>query len=373
MKTWIDENTGRRIRQLTEHPEGAGVPYFRCPRNLPDGRIVISMPHDTGHLAALEVASGDIQPIAHARGVLIRWRERDGCAWYFDRETREVRQRGLLDDAVQVVGRLDPDVPGDVIDITCDGRTLIGAVCTGEELACALTGNDYKALWRYMYRQRHGSLWTYDLVDHRYRVILELDGYQPVHVDSSPVDPGLFKFAQDGVAIYEQRAFAMRVDGSAWRPIRPQEPGEWVHHEFWWPGGQRIGYKYLDRRQDPTTHRLPWGEYAPVPLHLGIAELSGREIYRSDPLDHYQSHLNVSPDGRVIIGEGTHDHSFVSAAAFDMASTRIDLHALATVHTPYVPAAGQAVESGVTLDGRWVVYNDHCDGRRQVCSVELTW
>ena len=37
MKTWIDENTGRRIRQLTDFPEGASLPYFRCPRHLPDG------------------------------------------------------------------------------------------------------------------------------------------------------------------------------------------------------------------------------------------------------------------------------------------------------------------------------------------------
>lgn len=371
MKTWIDENTGRRIRQLTDFPDGASLPYFRCPRNLPDGRVVISGKHAAGHQFALDVATGDLQPIVHPRGHLLRWREDDGMAWYYDAETREVLRRGLLEDNPRVIGRLDPEVPGHVDDITCDGRTLLGAVTDSEEVECGLTGNDYRTLWRFIYRKRRGILWTYDLLENRYTVVWEMADYTPVHIDASPVDPGLFKFAQDGVSIYEQRAFAARVDGTALRPIRPQASGEWVHHEFWWPGAQFIGYKYLDRRNDPTTHLLPWGEYAPVPLHLGIADLSGREVYCSDPLNHYQSHLNVSPDGRIITGEGTHDHSFVSAAAFEMASTKVDFQALATIHTPYVPAAGQVVECGVTLDGRWVPYNDQIDGRRQVCAVEL--
>ncbi|MHB0934984.1 MAG: hypothetical protein ACYDCO_05585 [Armatimonadota bacterium] len=372
MKTWIDNNTGRRIRQLTDFPDGASVPYFRCPRNLPDGRIVISGKHETGHQFALDVASGDLQPIQQGRGSLIRWREHDGQAWYFDNETREVLQRGILGDDLQVVGRLDPEVPGNVEDITCDGRTLIGAIYDSEAMEGGLTSDDYRVFWRFIYRRRRGSIWTYDLIENRYAVVLEMTDYAPTHIDASPVDPGLFKFAQDGVAIFEQRAFAMRTDGTAYRKIRPQECGEWVHHEFWWPGAQFIAYKYLDRRQDTTTHLRPWGEYAPVPLHLGIADLSGREVYCSDPLDHYQSHLNVSPDGRYITGEGTHNHSFVSVAPFDMASTKVTFQALATIHTPYVPAAGQVVECGVTMDGRWVPYNDQIDGRRQVCAVELS-
>ena len=29
LPTWIDENTGRRVWQVTNNPEGAGVGYFR--------------------------------------------------------------------------------------------------------------------------------------------------------------------------------------------------------------------------------------------------------------------------------------------------------------------------------------------------------
>jgi hypothetical protein len=372
MQSWIDEHTGRQVRQLTAYTEGASVPYFRLPRNFPDGRVMVYGKHDSGNLAALDSETGDIQFIADGRGSMVRWRESDGCAWYYDKDTREVLQRIVPDGDSRVVGHLDPSVAGDVHDITCDWRTLIGANCECEPSEIAgIFSDDYRGLWRWIYRQRSAVMWSYDLVENRYTEILQMLGYNPTHVDASPVDPTLIKFALDGVAIFDQRIHAMRIDGTEWRQIRPQQPGEWVHHEFWWPGAQQIGYKYLDRRGDATVHLQPWGEYAPHPLHLGIANLAGEEIYCSDPLDHYQSHLNVSPDARFVTGEGTHNHSFVSVAAFDMASTRIDFQPMATIHTQYVPSAAQGVETCVTQDARWVVFNDTVEGTRQVCAVEL--
>ena len=372
MHTWIDEQTGRRIRQLTAMPEGARVPYFRMPRHLPDGRILVGDKQGQGAMAAVDVESGDIRLIPPQRGSLVKWRERDGRAWYYDKETREVLERTFPDGEGTVIGRLDASVQGDVHDITCDGRTLIGADCQCEPTDMGgLSSGDYRLLWRWIYRKRSTVVWSYDLIENRYTELLQIPDYNLTHADTSPEDPGFFKFAQDGVAIYDQRAFAMNVDGTGWRKIRPQEPGEWVHHEFWWPGAQYIGYKYLDRRGDDTTHLLPWGEYAPRPLHLGIANLAGDEVYLSDPLDHYQSHLNVSPDGRFVTGEGTHDHSIVSVAPFAMASTKIDFHPMATIHTPYVPAAAQGVETCVTKDARWVVFNDTVDGVIQVCATAL--
>ena len=372
MHTWTDENTGREVRQLTTYPEGARVPYFRLPRNFPDGRILVNGTHETGSTAALDVDSGDIQLIPQERGAPIKWRESDGCAWFYDAETREVLERMLPDGEGKVVGRLDPEVAGDVSEITCDGRTLIGAKCECEPSSIdGLFAGDYRHMWRWIYRQRSAVIWAYDLLENHFAEIVQMPEYNPQHIDASPVDPGLFKYAQDGLAAFDQRIWAVRTDGSEWRMIRPQAPGEWVHHEFWWPGAQLIGYKYVDRRDDATIHLLPWGEYAPRPLHLGIANLAGEEVYFSDPLDHYQSHLHVSPDAQFVTGEGTHNHSFASVAPFDMGSTKIAFQAMATIHTPYVPSSAQGVETGVTRDSRWVVFNDTVDGQMQVCATRL--
>jgi len=372
MNTWVDEKTGRTVRQLTSQPGGARVPYFRQPRSLPDGRLLVHAKHERGSLLFVDPETGDAQPLASEPGQLIRFRETDGVGWFHSSDSRELCQMTLPDGAPTLLGTLPEGVEGGVSDITCDGRTLIGArsECEASDIEGLFSG-DYRGFWRWIYRKRSAVMWAHDLQEGTQTEIVRMPQYNPQHIDTSPVDPGLLKYAQDGLAVFDQRIHAVRVDGSDARPIRAQEPGEWVHHEFWWPGGELIGYKYMDRRGDATVHERPWGEFSPRPLQLGIANLSGVEVYCSDPLSHYHSHLNVSPDGATVTGEGTHDYSFVCAAPFSMAETRIDLQPLATIHTPYKPAAGQGVEAGVTRCGRFVVYNDTIDGQMQVCAVEL--
>lgn len=92
-------------------------------------------------------------------------------------------------------------------------------------------------------------------------------------------------------------------------------------------------------------------------------------MYLSDPLNHYHSHLFISRDAKWVIGDGTDDHSFVYIAPFSFDSTKVDFVPLATVHTPYVPFAGQGVDACITPDSRWMLYNDTVDGKKQVCAV----
>ena len=114
---------------------------------------------------------------------------------------------------------------------------------------------------------------------------------------------------------------------------------------------------------------LPWCEYAPVPTHFGLTALDGREVYLSDPLEHYHSHIFVSQDARWLCGEGTHDASHLSVARFCRKTTRVEFIPLATVHTPYVPFVGQNVNAGFSADARWLIYNDTIDGCVQVCAA----
>jgi hypothetical protein len=372
MLTHADETTGRLVRQLTTVSTGAQLAYFRLPRNLPDGRVLIHGAHEAGDLLALDPESGEAEPVTSPPGALLRLRESDGCAWFWQAEKRELWEKPLPAGEPRLVATVPVEVAGDVHDVTCDGRTLIGATCECEPSDIqGIFSGDYRQMWRWIYRRRSATLWAWDTVTGRQTMLHEMPEHNPQHVDCSPTDPGLLKFAQDGLAVLDQRIHAVRVDGSDYRPIRPQAPGEWVHHEFWWPGGELIGYKFMDRAGDATLHQQPWAEFALRPLQLGIANLRGEEIYRSDPLGHYHSHLNVSADGRYITGEGTHDYSFACLGSFDMKSTALRLEPYATVHTPYLPAAGQGVECHVSPDGRWLLYNDTVEGVKQVCAVKV--
>jgi hypothetical protein len=78
-----------------------------------------------------------------------------------------------------------------------------------------------------------------------------------------------------------------------------------------------------------------------------------------------------SPNGDMISGEGTLDHSFVYAAPFSWSDYKIDLQPMATIHTPFRLGAAQGVEAGFTADSRWVMYNDTIDGEFRVCAVKL--
>ncbi|MCC6484921.1 MAG: hypothetical protein IT209_08750 [Armatimonadetes bacterium] len=372
MKQWIDEHTGRKIRQLTDSPGGVSLDYFRLPRYLPNGLVMASGSDDPGDLWLLDAGSGDCQRRRLPIKRRLKLRERDGKLWYVGTAGRDVWEVTLPEGVPHRVTEVPAEITGHIVDITCDGESLI--IDLTEELGTARTvplTKDAGAFWRYIDRPRKGYLWSYDVANGTVTELARSQIYGFGHHDTSPADGHLVKFSPDYYDALCQRIWTARTDGSQLTRIRPQKAGEFVTHEFWWPDGKAIGYTYQDRRQDPALRELPWGEYAPVPSHFGVANLKGEEIYLSDPLNHYHSHLYVSADTKWSIGDGTEGHSFVYAAAFSLSSSRIEFQALATVHTPYVPFAGQGVDATITPDGRWMLYNDTLDGVKQVCAVAL--
>jgi len=380
MRKRVDENTGRQIRQITDLAEGCRVPYFKFRRHLPGGLILAWGNHSSGNLVALDPEGGDVQPIAGRFDKWLNLRESDGKAWFYhEQPNREIVAVDLPAGSQEVIGRIPEDAPGTPVVITCDGRTVIlneghidvtvtPSECSPDAPRPAL---DVEGFWYHFCTPRHGTLWSYNLDTHALIKLDENDRLLPFYEDPSPVDPTLFKYSWNHVGIYDQRIWTIRVDGSEKRMIRRQEKREWTHHEFWWPDGQYIGYKYLDRRNDPTIHEIPWGEYAPVPLHLCLANLEGVEIYKSDPLECYHSHISVSPDGTWVCGEGTDGHSFAYAAPFSISNTKVDFKPYATIHTPYVAVTAQGVETGFSADNKWLTFNDTIDGVMQVCAVEV--
>jgi len=375
MRRWMDENTKREVRQLTQLAGGCMVDYFRVPRRLPGGFVLAKGTHAHGNLLAINPADGDVWPIQGDFGTMLRLRESDGRAWFWRGNTeREIWAADLPVGSPELVAQLAPDAPGRPADVTCDGRHVILVDQHEEGAACVRlppTTLDADATWRWWKRPRHGAIWVYDVQNGSFCKVMETVGHCPSHVDASPTDPELFKCANDANNILHQRIWTMRVDGTDKRMIRAQEEGEWVCHEFWWPDGQHIAYKYMDRRGDPTVGSTPWCEYAPVPLRLGIANLDGAECYLSEPLNCFHSHIFVSPDERWVCGEGTQDPSLLWAAPFSMSSTRVDFAPLATIHTLYVPMSAQQVDAAFSADSRWLVYNDTVEGKKQVCAVEV--
>jgi hypothetical protein len=388
IRTFTDENTGREIRQLTDFEHGAHLGYFRFFRQLPGGRMLANAKHAAGNIILLDPQSGEVTRVPHKFSAL-KVRETDGHVWFMRTAADESHKKGdrrfarqlwsisLADAAAtepRLIASIPDDTPGEVEDITIDGRYVILRESHQDLTRYPIpTTKDVESINHYFSRPRRGAIWAYDVGAGRASKIFESEGHCPLHIDTSPADPVLIRFCRDMIETQGQRAWTVRVDGSELRKIRPQERGEMVTHEFWWADPNYIGYTYQDRRQDPTVLTHHWAEYALAPTRLGIADLQGREVYLSDPINCYHSHLYMSPDGRYVSGEGTHDHSFVYAAAFNWGSPKLDMVPLATIHTEYVPFRGQGVDCNFSADGKWLIYADKIGGAKvhQLYAVEV--
>lgn len=394
--TWIDENTGRRVWQVTNSPEGALIGYFRFYKHLPDGRMLIHLPGGKGRgqfggrMGAVDPATGDVEILEYP-GHYLKLRISDGQVWFLKRPAgfkmlesiaavdRDFWRRGPRDlwtanlpgGEAQFVAQLPEAVARQVSDITCDGSTLILEERHSEKVGSPVGSTEVEKMWAHFRRVRNGAIHAYDIASQTRRTLVETQDTTTFHVDTSPVDPTLVRYAHDMLECTGQRMFTVRTDGSELHPIRVQELGEMITHEFWWGDPNYIGYTYQDRRGDTTIHDLPWAEYAPVTTHLGVADLAGNEVFLSDPLNSYHSHLYVSRRGDLVCGEGTDDNSFVFAAPFAFENTKVDFSAMATIHTPYHPMSGQSVNSDFSADGKWLLFNDRIDGKMQVCRVQV--
>jgi len=378
---WDDPRTKRRVWQLTNFKNGARTGYFRMPRNVVDRTILI---HANGGLCTLDVVSDGpfcgVTPPGTSYLKLYRSAAGGRESLHGNPQARLWLQRGrevwftdLPGGEPELAARVPDDVPGAITDITCDGQTVM-LLEHQQDLTKypPPTTKSARRFWSFINRPRQGRLWAYHIPTRKATLLVETDGVAPSHVDCSPKDPGLVRYCLDMYDAYGQRIWTVRTDGSARKMIRPQERGEFITHEFWWSDADLIGYTCQDRRRDATIEKKPWGEYSPCPTRLGVASArDGKEVYLSEPLNCYHSHLFVSPDGTWVCGEGTDGHSFVYAAPFSFDNRRIEMTPYATIHTPYVPFRGQMVDAGFTEDSRWLVFTDTVDRRLQVCACTV--
>ncbi|MEO6906636.1 MAG: hypothetical protein ABI210_01985 [Abditibacteriaceae bacterium] len=392
LHSWVDGNTGRRVQQLTNEPNGAMLTYFRYFRHLPDGRMLIAIIGDRNmdgiHPAnatrpsdisgerfhsgagALNPASGELEYLNYPSHNM-KLRINDGRIWYLQRSSGELWTAQLPSGKPELVTHLPEEIASHIVDITCDGSTLILEEHISETPVSLANDLDTHELWLHFNRRRSGSLFTYDIATATRRKLFDTQDVSIFHIDTSPTDPTLIRYAHDMLECTGQRMFTVRTDGSQLHAIRPQEYGEMITHEFWWADPACIGFTYQDRRGDSTVQEIPLCEYAPVSTHLGIANLAGEQVYLSDALNSYHSHLNVSRRGDLVCGEGTDGNSFVFAAPFSWQSTKIDFAPMATIHTPYHPMKGQNVNADFSADSKWILFNDTIDGRLQVCRVQV--
>ncbi len=373
--SWTDEITGRQVTAVTND---AWIGYFRFPKHLPDGRILAPQWNQatrkhTG-LIAIDPETCAVELINQPLHSYLRTDPSNGKTWYLSgkRRQRELWEVILPYGTPRLIRQIPDSIPGEIVAITCDGKTLIFEERHNAEGAFPIpVTTSADDLWRYLTRPRCGAIHAYDTQADRVGRLVDMAHLSPSHSDPSPVDPTLLRYTQDTLECAGQRMFTVRTDGSEQRTFRKQEYGEMITHEFWWSDPNYVGYTYMDRRNDPSVHEFPWCEYAHRPTQLGICDLKGNEAYLSDPLNSYHAHLYMSPNGAVVCGEGTAWNNFICAGLFSWKTSKLDLKPLATIHTPWLPTRGSGTNCAFSNDGQWLFYNDTIDGQHRLCRVRV--
>jgi len=225
VRTFVDEQTGREVRQLTDFEHGAHLGYFRMFRQLPDGRMLAWARHEHGRAILIDPESGDLELLAQPPWSL-KLRESDGRNWYLrskdgehhhrhrghgkgngkhNGKRRRRQMKGMQLWHIDLPGgepvfdtAIPDDLPAGVADITIDGQCLILHERNEDlEQYPVPTTKDVTVMGHYFSRPRHGSIWAYDIATGNIKQLLTTEGLTPLHLDTSPIDPTLLRYAMD--------------------------------------------------------------------------------------------------------------------------------------------------------------------------------
>jgi oligogalacturonide lyase len=118
------------------------------------------------------------------------------------------------------------------------------------------------------------------------------------HTMVSPKNAGLVLYCHEGRWNHvEQRLWLVNEDGTANRPLRPEEITELrIGHEYWFADGVRVGYQ----AQYPDAGKL-----------IGVAD-SRDGKYHEYPTAFRDTHTQASHDGRWFVGDGSAKEPFIN-------------------------------------------------------------
>jgi oligogalacturonide lyase len=109
------------------------------------------------------------------------------------------------------------------------------------------------------------------------------------HINTSPGVASVMTYCHEGPWYrVDQRIWGLDLESSRTWPIRPQEPGERVGHEFWLADGERVAYQGWDVRGDHFFGSVRYDD-------------TDRE---EAPFPHGSAHFH-SNEGRLIAGDGS--------------------------------------------------------------------
>ncbi|MHC4718225.1 MAG: oligogalacturonate lyase family protein [Planctomycetota bacterium] len=244
-----DPETGVRIRQVTDWQGHSHHLYFTNSGLWDDGRQLLfgSHRHNARNFYSVELATGEITQLTDfgpdrvphlQRGFVNPVRDEA----YFT-IGKEVWALGLRDGGLRRLYEGREGYNSGNLSCTADGLTVCHAL--HQDLSDRIrmdTGHGYIGFAEYSAARPHCQIVAIPVDGGDVRVIHE-EQFWLSHINTSPTLPDVLTFCHEGPwRTIDQRMWTLSVSTGQVRPLRRQEPGETIGHEYWFADGQRVGY-----------------------------------------------------------------------------------------------------------------------------------
>ena len=239
-----DRRTGVSLRRVTSGADDAHHLYFTNPSFTPDGGTLVYVSFGSGvpELYAQDIETGAAAQLTETRALAEfspHVAHRSRAVFYID--PPEVHRVDIDTLADEVIGRVPEGRRPAILTVSRDDEQLAFAHCA---LPAEADRMEALAIWSL---RPASAIQVLHADGSSERTVWE-EGEWISHVQFCPTYPNLLLYCWEGPwDRVRQRMWLIETDGRHRRPLRPQEPGEMIGHEYWVSNGDEVVYEHRVR------------------------------------------------------------------------------------------------------------------------------
>jgi oligogalacturonide lyase len=377
-KEWIEPQTGHRVVRLSTEPR-MGSLYFHQNQFTKSGDKLIVQ--TSNGLSVVNLNTRDVTPLVVGRAANVVVGAKSRQVYY--RTTNDAVYATHMDTGVtRLIAVLPPDIrQPSGFGLNADETLLAGSFIEGgrrfippEERAADLAREEIERPQPPLEKPRISGMleqrWSQHLPMRLVTINIktgEILTFHPHtewlnHVQFSPTDPKLIMFCHEGPWHKVDRIWTIRTDGTGLKLIHKRTMDmEIAGHEFMHPDGSIIWYDL----QTPRS-QVFW--------LAGHEIKTGKQIRYSVAREHWSVHYNVSPDGKLFVGDGGGPKSVAAPGngqwiyLFTPKDGKLEAEKLVDLskHDYQLEPNAQ-----FTPDGKWIVFRGNMHGDAHTYAVEV--
>jgi oligogalacturonide lyase len=370
---WTDPATKHTVIQLSQEPGSSSFYFHQNAYTASGDKMVISTPEG---LASVDLHTWKMTPLVEGRtnGAIVGKKSRS--VYYFKQDS--IYATNIDTGATRLIVKNDELRSGSGLAINSDETLLAGSYVIGgrrdiPQAAPDAAKKDFKPpadsypgkedmMERRLAAHLPMGLFAIDTKTGEVKTFYRSTDWLG-HVQFSPTDPTLLMFCHEGPWHKVDRIWNIRTDGSGLTLIHKRTMDmEIAGHEFWNPDGKIVWYDL----QTPKGKEF-W--------LAGVVLATGKKIRYRVERDQWSVHYNVSPDGKLFLGDGGGPNSVAAPGNGQWIYLFHPKHgALKAQKLVDLAKQDYKLEPNATLtpDEKWIIFRSNISGATQVYAVKVS-